>query len=273
MKKNTKGQIMNLSGLYNKNNNNYLSYYKGKNDYLKDLIINLEILKKMTKNFNAMENVEITYSNETIKFLNDSLKEYLKNIIQKLIENNRRRTYSSYFSFTKKNKIISYGINVLRDKNKEINDKKNKLFPQKTLTLIRTINVDKKLELLNKYNALKMNKKYKNEDEDSKSQNKKYDNDNSDRNDEGSDSSEYDFFQKKNRKKSEQSNKNENMGRMNVYQSHELTTNKNIKLKKFKMGRIELKDLIFYLEENQTIPLNRKTLFKAYTEMTISENK
>ena len=133
--------------------------------------------------------------------------------------------------------------------------------------------IDEMIYYSKKSKNKKMNKKYKNEDEESKTQNKKYDNDNSDRKDEESDSSEYDFFQKKNRKKSEQSNKNENMGRMNVYQSHELTTNKNIKLKKFKLGRIELKDLIFYLEENQTIPQNRKTLFKAYTDMTISGNK
>ena len=60
-------------------------------------------------------------------------------------------------------------------------------------------------------------------------------------------------------------------GIMNVYQSHELTTNKKF-LKKNKISRVELKDLIFYLEENQTVPWNKRVLFKAYTEMT-SGNK
>ena len=35
------------------------------------------------------------------------------------------------------------------------------------------------------------------------------------------------------------------------------------------MSKVELKDLIFYLEENQTIPLNKQVLYKAYIDMTI----
>ena len=271
MKKNPKSSLINLSGLYNKNN--YHSFYKGKTE-LKDLIINLNIFNELVINYSVMESIQINNTSETIKFLNNSLKEYLKNIIQQLIENNRRRTYSTYFTFPKRNKIITYGINPLRDKNKAISDKKNKFFPQKNLTLMCTINVDKKLDLLKKYNTLKRNKKYENEDEELKKQNKKYDDENSDKKDEGSDSSECDFFQEKKRKNSDElSNQNANMGIMNVYQSHELTTNKNFALKKFKIGHIELKDLIFYLEENQTIPLNRETLYNAYTDMTISGKK
>jgi hypothetical protein len=30
---------------------------------------------------------------------------------------------------------------------------------------------------------------------------------------------------------------------------------------------------VFYLEENQTIPLNKQVLYKAYIDMTIPKNK
>ena len=213
-------------------------------------------------------------STNAIIFLNNSLKEYLKNIIQKLIEYNRRRTYSKYFSFSKQNKIISYGINVQRDPNPLINAKKNKFFPQKKLTLMCTINVDKKLNLLNQYNALKSNKKYKNEENEDVKKNIQNEHD-SQKNDDDSDSCDYDFFQKKQRKNSDDdleiSNNNKKYeGIMNVYQSHELTTNKNIPFKKNIKEAIQLKDLIYYLEENQTIPLNKILLIEAYTKMTIS---
>jgi hypothetical protein len=268
-----------LSGLNNKSN--YYSYYRGKNienlSNSQEIIINLNILQELILCFNKKENIKMNISNEAIKFLNNSLKEYLKNIIQKLIENNRRRTYSRYFTFNKQNKIISYGINVQRDINPLINAKKNKFFPQKSLSLICTINVDKKLNLLNQYNAIKLNKKYKNEEEDDDDKNniKKFNDKDSPKKDDGSDSSECDFFQKEQRKSSEdiESNKKQYEGIMNVYQSHELTTNKNIPIKKNKKNRIELKDLIYYLEENQTIPWNKNILYEAYTEMTISGKK
>ena len=38
------------------------------------------------------------------------------------------------------------------------------------------------------------------------------------------------------------------------------------------MIKVELKDLIFYLEENQSIPLNKQVLYKAYIDMTIPKN-
>ena len=54
------------------------------------------------------ENVTISNSDELIKFINNSIKEYLKNIIQKLIENNRRRTYPKYFPFSKLGLLVRY---------------------------------------------------------------------------------------------------------------------------------------------------------------------
>ena len=265
---------INLSGL---NKSEYRSYLKrNENLNLKEIILNLQKLSELMKSFDLKESVTLDKSNESIKFLNNSLKEYLKNIIQELIEYNRRRTYSKYLSFSKQNKIISYGINVQRDPNPSINAKKNKFFPQKNLTLMCTINVDKKLELLNKYNALIKKTKYnKDYDEDEKIITKKSEDKEADKRDDASDSSECDFFQKEKRKNSDEinNNKKENKGIMNVYQSHELTTNKNIIFKRYQIGHIELKDLVYYLEENQTIPLNKQLLFNAYTEMTISGNK
>ena len=274
-----KGSLINLSGLSNRNDN-YYSYYKGKNNEnlqnSKDFILDMEILNELILRYNIKESITIDASNEAKKFLNNELKEYLKNIIQQLIEYNRRRTYSNNIFFTKHNRIISYGINVLRDPNPLINAKKNKFYPTKNLNLMCTINVDKRLNLLNRYNALKNNKKYESDNEDEKKDDKNDEGDDDDgdvkKNDNESDSSECDFFQKKERKNSDEINDNKKgyQGIMNVYQSHELTTNKNIPFKKHRMGHVELKDLIYYLEENQTVPLNKIVLFKAYTEMTIS---
>jgi hypothetical protein len=253
----TKGS---LSSLINKSNN-YHSYYQEKN--ANEIIINLDNLKELINLYSKKDSVSFNDSDDAVIFLNNCLKEYLKNIIQQLIEHNRRRTYSRYISFSKQNKIISYGINVQRDENPSINAKKNKFYPKKDLTLMCSINVDKKLNLLNQYNALKNNKIYKIENDEKRKNSEK---------DENSDSSS-DFFQKK-RKNSDDDdndNKKEYEGIMNVYQSHELTTNKKF-LKKNKISRVELKDLIFYLEDNQTVPWNKRILFKAYTEMT-SGNK
>ena len=272
---NIKGSSNNLSGLIR---GEYRSSYTRLNQ--KDIIFNFENLFKLTKRYEMFESIAIDISNETKEFLNNALKEYLKNVIQKLIESNRRRTYSKYFSFSKQNKIISYGINVQRDPNPSINAKKNKFYPQKNLDLICTINVDKKLDLLNQHNALVKKRKYnKDEEEEDKIINDEKNDEKEDgKPGEGSDSDEeYDFFQKDKKKRSKEINNNNNnkeyLGIMNVYQSHELTTNKKMNFKKFNKGHIELKDLVNYLEENQTVPLNKILLYKAYTEMTISGNK
>ena len=211
-----------------------------------------------------------------MKLLDDSLKIYLKNIIQELIEHNRRRTYSKYLIFPKHFRIISYGINVQRDPDPVINEKKNKLFPKKNITLMRTINVDKKLQLLDKYNSVKKNIKME-EPSPEKEIERKSLNNNSESDDES------DFFQKNKRKNSEEienksintdnNDKSEYQGILNVHQSHELTNNKLFAFKKYPINKIELKDLVFYLEENQTIPLNKHVLYKAYIDMTTPKNK
>ena len=266
---------INLQGLSSKSGN-YRSYYRGiDSPNSKNIILNMNILNEIFQNFQKTENISFTNANQAIKLLDNSLKIYLKNIIQELIEHNRRRTYSNYIFFSKHNRIISYGINVQRDTDPVINEKKNKLFQQKNLKLMRTLNIDKKLDLLDKYNSIKQNKKIE-----KISPQKELDN----KSEENSENSESDFFQRNKRKKSNdidnQSNKsnsidndqNEYQGILNVHQSHELTSNKLYAFKKYKMSKVELKDLIFYLEENQTIPLNKQVLYKAYIDMTMPKN-
>ena len=266
---------INLQGLSSKSGN-YRSYYRGiDSPNSKNIILNMNILNEIFQNFQKTENISFTNANQVIKLLDNSLKIYLKNIIQELIEHNRRRTYSNYIFFSKHNRIISYGINVQRDPDPVINEKKNKLFQQKNLKLMRTLNIDKKLDLLDKYNSIKQNKKIE-----KISPKKELDN----KSEENSENSESDFFQRNKRKKN---NDNENMsnksnsidndqneyqGILNVHQSHELTSNKLYAFKKYKMSKVELKDLIFYLEENQTIPLNKQVLYKAYIDMTMPKN-
>ena len=274
MKKSNLGA--NLQGLMNKGGN-YRSFYKSNDTIIsKDSILNTNVINTIFINFQKKESLLFIHPNQELKLLNNSLKTYLKNIIQELIEHNRRRIYSKYLFFPKHCRIISYGVNVRRDPDPVINEKKNKLFPSKNLTLMRTINVDKKLELLDKYNAIKKNKKIEEPSPEKEVENKSLNNN-------SESDEELDFFQKNKRKNSEEienksintdnNDKIEYQGILNVHQSHELTNNKLFAFKKFKMGKIELKDLIFYLEENQAISLNKQILYKAYIEMTMPKNQ
>ena len=265
----------NLQGLVNKGGN-YRSIYKSNESINpKELILNVNVLNSLFKGFQKKHSIIFILPNLELKLLDNSLKIYLKNIIQELIEHNRRRTYYKYLIFPKHFRIISYGINVQRDPDPVINEKKNKLFTRKNITLMRTINVDKKLELLDKYNSIKKNKKIEEPSPEKEIENKSREN-NSESDEES------DFFQKNKRKKSDEidnksintnnNDKNEYQGILNVHQSHELTNNKLFASKKFQKTKIELKDLVFYLEANQTIPLNKHVLYKAYIDMTISKN-
>ena len=266
----------NLQGLMNKGGN-YYSYYKSnESNSLKDVILNKSILSSFFYHIQKKEKVTFVDPPKELKLLDDSLKIYLKNIIQELIEHNRRRTYSKYLFFPKHFRIISYGINVQRDPDPVINEKKNKLFSKKNITLMKTINVDKKLKLLDKYNAIKKNKKIEEPSPEEEIEKKSLDN-NSENDDES------DFFQKNKRKNSEDienksintdnNDKSEYQGILNVHQSHELTNNKLFAFKKYPINKIELKDLIFYLEENQTIPRNKQVLYRAYIDMTMPKKQ
>ena len=267
---------INLQGLTSKSGN-YRSIYRG-SDFpnSRNTILNINAFEKLVQNFQNKEKITFNNPNLIIKLLDNSLKIYFQNIIQELIEHHRRRTYSNYLLFPKHNRIISYGINVQRDPDPNINEKKNKLFSQKNLKLMKTINVDKKLDLLDKYNAIKKNKKIEDISPQKEIENQS---------EENSENSESDFFQRNRIKKadeidnksvksnnSEFNDQNDYQGILNVHQSHELTSNKLYAFKKYKMSKVELKDLIFYLEENQTIPLNKQVLYKAYIDMTMPKN-
>lgn len=274
MKKTMKVNLgINLQGLTSKSGN-YRSIYRG-SDFpnSRNTILNINAFEKLVQNFQNKEKITFNNPNLIIKLLDNSLKIYFQNIIQELIEHHRRRTYSNYLSFPKHNRIISYGINVQRDPDPNINEKKNKLFSQKNIKLMKTINVDKKLDLLDKYNAIKKNKKIEDISPQKEIENQS---------EENSENSESDFFQRNRIKKadeidnksiksnnSELNDQDDYQGILNVHQSHELTSNKLYAFKKYKMSKVELKDLIFYLEENQTIPLNKQVLYKAYIDLTI----
>ena len=274
MKKTMKVNLgINLQGLTSKSGN-YRSIYRG-SDFpnSRNTILNIIAFEKLVQNFQYKEKITFNNPNLIIKLLDNSLKIYFQNIIQELIEHHRRRTYSNYLLFPKHNRIISYGINVQRDPDPNINEKKNKLFSQKNIKLMKTINVDKKLDLLDKYNAIKKNKKIEDISPQKEIENQS---------EENSENSESDFFQRNRIKKadeidnksiksnnSELNDQDDYQGILNVHQSHELTSNKLYAFKKYKMSKVELKDLIFYLEENQTIPLNKQVLYKAYIDLTI----
>lgn len=263
---------INLQGLSAKGGN-YRAIYTSNNFISsKGTIFNLDSLNKIFAKFQKKENVKFINQNQISKLLDNLIKIYLQNIIQELIEHHRRRTYSNYVLFSKHNRIISYSINVQRDPDPIINEKKNKLFPQKNLVLMSTINIDKKLELLDKYNNVKKDNRI-NEISPQKEKEKEI------KDEENSENSDSDFFQSRKRKKideadnksndSKNNDKNNYLGILNVHQSHELTTNKLYAFKKFRMSKIELKDLVFYLEENQNTPMNKQLLYKAYIDMTI----
>ena len=261
---------LSLSGL-TKKNDTFQSYYKSKYHGLLDpdeMIINTDKINSLIQKYNKTENVTINNSNEALKLLNNSLREYLKNIIQKLIENNRRRTYPKYISFPKQKEIISYGINVKRAENEVINSKKNKFYPKKNLNLIKIFNIEKKLDMLNKYDSLLKNKKTDTQNENENKEVIK----NEEKKEEDLSEDDLDFFGKsnKNNQSANKDNIKEHQGIMNVYQSAEITLNKKIINKGQIKKKIELKDLVNYLEDNSTIPLSKELLYKAYTQLTIN---
>ena len=97
MKKSNLGA--NLQGLMNKGGN-YRSFYKSNDTIIsKDSILNTNVINTIFINFQKKESLLFIHPNQQLKLLNNSLKTYLKNIIQELIEHNRRRIYSKYLFF------------------------------------------------------------------------------------------------------------------------------------------------------------------------------
>ena len=179
--------------------------------------------------------------NETIKFLEIMLKMYLKNNIQKLIEINRRRTYS--FDLPNyKEKLKKIPIKCINYKNEIQKNGLTKLifFPYKTFNIFYNEDVNKKLNLLEEYNSIKKGKKI-----DSNYEKNKNENDSDDSKDEN-----YYF---------------------NIYNSSDITKNSKRYIIK-KKRKIEIKDFIIFLESNIKTPMHRLLLQKAYIQMTLPKN-
>ena len=103
----------NLKGL-TKNNNNYNSYFQNININLnKETIFNINNLNNKIKDINKKQNVNIYITDSIIKFLSQNLETYILNIIQRLIEINRKNNYSNNFPFKKKRKKFLFKLIIL----------------------------------------------------------------------------------------------------------------------------------------------------------------
>ena len=210
------------------------------NKYSNQGLFNIPKLIKKFKWKKITDSITIEKEEESIKFLEIMLKMYLKNNIQKLIEINRRRTYS--FDLPNyKEKLKKIPINCINYKNEIQKDGSSKLifFPFKTFNIFYNEDVNKKLNLLEEYNSIKKGKKIEIKNEKNKS---KDENDSDDSKDE---KNIYD-----------------------IYNSSDITKNS----KKYVIHnkrKIEIKDFIIFLESNIKTPMHRLLLQKAYIQMTL----
>ena len=212
------------------------------NKYSTQGLFNIPKLIKKFKWKKITDSITIEKEEESIKFLEIMLKMYLKNNIQKLIEINRRRTYS--FDLPNyKEKLKKIPIKCINYKNEIQKDGSSKLiyFPFKTFNIFYNEDVNKKLNLLEEYDSVKKGKKIEIKNEKNKSKNE---NDSDDSKDENNI---YD-----------------------IYNSSDITKNS----KRYiihKKRTIEIKDFIIFLESNIKTPMHRLLLQKAYIQMTLSK--
>ena len=227
-------QPYNLKGL-TKNNNNYNSYFQNKIINLNnETIFNLNNLKNKIIEINKKQSVNIDMTDSTIKFLSQSLETYILNIIQRLIEINRKNNYSYNFPFKKKKKKIfiqTYNINkkFIGPKNIKYEYNAKKLF-----TIFYPHDINENLNVLNRYNELKYLKKIKKK------------NNTNNKNEEDSDSEE------------------ENNEKLNYLVNNSSDITQNIKLKINHKNVITLKDYINYIENNDKTNFDKILLHKAY---------
>ena len=211
------------------------------NKYSTQGLFNIPKLIKKFKWKKITDSITIEKEEESIKFLEIMLKMYLKNNIQKLIEINRRRTYS--FDLPNyKEKLKKIPIKCINYKNEIQKNGLTKLifFPYKTFNIFYNEDVNKKLNLLEEYHSIKKGKKI-----DSNYEKNKNENDSDDSKDEN-----YYF---------------------NIYNSSDITKNSKRYIIK-KKRKIEIKDFIIFLESNIKTPMHRLLLQKAYIQMTLPKN-
>ena len=173
-------------------------------------------------------------TDSTINFLSQSLETYILNIIQRLIEINRKNNYSYNFPFKKNKKKIfiqTYNINkkFIGPKNIKYEYNAKKLF-----TIFYPHDINENLNILNRYNELKYLKKIKKK------------NNTNNKNEEDSDSEE------------------ENNEKLNYLVNNSSDITQNIKLKINHKNVINLKDYINYLENNDKTNFDKILLHKAY---------
>lgn len=226
----------NLKGL-TKNNNNYNSYFQNININLnKETIFNINNLNNKIKDINKKQNVNIYITDSIIKFLSQNLETYILNIIQRLIEINRKNNYSNNFPFKKKKKKIfiqTYNINkkFIGPKNIKYEYNAKKLF-----TIFYPHDINENLNILNRYNKLKYIKKHK--------------------------LLENNFNNKQ--KEDDSDSEEENNEKLNYLVNNSSDITQNIRLKINHKNVINLKDYINYLENNDKTNFDKILLHKAY---------
>lgn len=208
-------------------------------------LFNIPNLIKKFKWKKITDNLNIEKEDEAIKFLEIMLKIYLKNSIQKLIEINRRRSYSKDLpNFREKLKKIP--IKTINYKNEIQKDGSGKLifYPYKTFNIFYKEDIQTKLNLLEEYESVKrsMGKEKKVEI----SKNIKKDSESED-------------------------SKEESKTTFQIYNTNDVTKN----CRKFTLNnkrKITIKDFISFLECNVKTPMHRLLLQRAFVEMTLPKN-
>lgn len=213
-----------------------------------DFIFNMfNMLVKLTIK-NKEQSVIFEQSLDSIRFLSYNLETYLKNVLQQLIMYNRRRVYSYDIPFKPMHQKIS--LQTYNFKKEILPKEESKIIysPYKNLNVFFSGNVDNKIKLLNRYKKVKLKKK----DEEIKEKSPIKDNDNKINNNNDSDDSieektQYDI---------------------NIFKSGDVTRNCKVQIEEKSKKKIELQDLISFLENNDKTPLQRLILQKAYIKMT-----
>ena len=234
-----------------------------------DLIINSEIVHKKIKEKKALSQIDIDQTVECLKYLNANLEVYLKNTIQSLISIHRKRNYTKEVPIIAKHKRIN--IETFNYKNTIIAPKQQKVsfFPYKTYSLFYTSNNETCIRLMDAYKGKQRRLNEDNDDVDffisksNKNDKKEYHNNNNDSDDSGNEAG----------NAHDNVNDNDNaVIKLNIFNSWDVTQNYKLQIPKEQKRKIQLKDLIMFLEKNERTPLHRILLHKAHLILTAQFN-
>lgn len=239
-----------------------------------DLIINSEIIHRKIKEKKALSQIDIDQTVECLKYLNANLEVYLKNTIQSLISIHRKRNYTKEVPISAKHKRIN--IETFNYKNTIIAPKQQKVsfFPYKTYSLFYTSNNETCIRLLDAYKGKQRLLNEDNDDVDffvsksNKNDKKEYHNNN---NNDSDDSGNEAVNAHDNVNDNDNSNDNAVI-KLNIFNSWDVTQNYKLQIPKEQKRKIQLKDLIIFLEKNERTPLHRILLHKAHLILTAQFN-